>query len=397
MRAFDSLKKYIITIVESFLFSFFSMFPLKNKVVATTMRGRKFADNTKSIVTSIHDLCPEVQIIWLYNPLYEVEVPNWIKKVKYYGSRLSLIYHLSTAKVWINTHRYESNWKKRKGQLIIQTWHGGLGIKKIEKDTEQVLNSKFDLAEINNTCAISDVFISQSDHLTQIYRRAFGYNGAVYKCGYPKNDIFFTDNAPLKKKVRTYFGVETKIALYAPTFRDNDQRGELDLSPYLFEFQKVVDAIKEKFGGEWTFLIKWHPVMIPYVKNLEYPLGVIDATMYPDMQELLVSCDLLVSDYSSCIFDAMLNETPCFIYAKDFESYARDRGVYFGLKDLPFPYGKTIEQLCEAILSYSQIDYVKSLKAFSSRVGLYESGHASKDIAEKVVSYVKGKTIDWNN
>lgn len=389
-----NIKRSVKKLLKTAVFWFFRKLPLQNKVVATTMRGRKFGDNSKAVVVAIHEKSPDTDIVWLKDSGYKYSLPAWVRGVEYF-SLFRTYYELATAKVWVSTHLFESEWKKRKGQLVVQTWHGGLGIKKIERDViseEHKLNEK-SLAKVDHTCALSDVFISQSDFLSSIYRRAFGYSGPIWECGYPKSDVLFGDNAEAVAKVRQAFGVNTRFLLYAPTFRQ--EWGEIDWTPYDVDFVRLRDTLEKTFGGEWTILLKWHPVLIPFLEGRTAPEGVIDATDYPDMQELVLATDVMLSDYSSSLFDAALRGIPCFIFATDFERYKAERGVYYELEELPFPYARNNDELMRNIETFDQEDYLNKWEAFKRLTGLHETGHAAKDVAERIISFMHGESVSW--
>jgi CDP-glycerol glycerophosphotransferase len=108
------------------------------------------------------------------------------------------------------------------------------------------------------------------------------------------------------------------------------------------------------------------------------------------MQELILGCDAFISDYSSCIFDAAIREIPCFTYANDFQEYKGDRGVYYEMEELPFAYAKNNDELINNIQRFDYDDYIKKWNEFKIRTGLYETGHASKDIAYVIGEFVKG-------
>ena len=183
--------RFKLVYFPGFLFRLFGLFPLKNKIVATTMRGRKYADNPRYIVEELHRLYSQLDIVWLKNDSYSYELPSFVRSVSYYSVRK--IFELSTAKVWINSHRVEGFFKKRKGQLFVNTWHGSYAVKKIELDLPEVRNNKWDMKELRTTSSLVDVFISDSDFLSQMYRNAIGFKGCILKCGLPRNDVFYKD------------------------------------------------------------------------------------------------------------------------------------------------------------------------------------------------------------
>jgi CDP-glycerol glycerophosphotransferase len=125
---------------------------------------------------------------------------------------------------------------------------------------------------------------------------------------------------------------------------------------------------------------------------------VMDVTDYQDMQRLLMATDVMVSDYSSCIFDAALRRIPCFAYATDFDQYKyEERGVYYEMEELPFPYAKNNDEMEQNVKAFDMEDYLKKWDAFTVRMGLNETGHSAKDIAEKMADFLNGKKVTWQN
>lgn len=375
------------------LFFLFRLIPLQDKIVLTTFRGAKYGDNPKFILEELFALNPNITYIWLANQKYQYDVPKYVKKIPFYNY-IKKTYELATAKVWVNTHRMEHHLRRRKGQLIIETWHGGLGLKKIEGDVPKVLATPWEYKEIVNTSKISDLFISNSDHLSKIYRRAFNFKGKIWKSGYPKNDILLAKSGEIREKVseRLNIPIHSKIVIYAPTFRDSFLKSGFNKEVYDIDFRILKKTFEKKFGGTWYVLLRWHPIMAHYIKDVsnDTSFDVVNASDYPDMQELILSADAFISDYSSCIFDAALREIPCFTFATDFEEYKADRGVYYEMDELPFPYARNNEELEQNILKFDGKKYLDSWIRFKERTGFYESGHAGKDIAHVINEFIKG-------
>lgn len=107
------------------------------------------------------------------------------------------------------------------------------------------------------------------------------------------------------------------------------------------------------------------------------------------MQELLIVCDILITDYSSCMFDFVTREKFCFLYATDIESYKKERDNYFKLEELPFPYAKDNNQLEKNILLFDEKQYHMNLRRLFKRVGLCENGNASKQTADYIEQWIE--------
>ena len=384
------------------LFYLLRIFPIKkNKVVACVSAGSLYDDNQKFIMEELHKLCPEADMVWVKDPRYDYELPLWMRSVKWRSLRY--IYEYVTAKIWTNNCMEPDYFAKRKGQLYVETWHGGLGIKKVVGDVigevAKTLNKPFNF---KNASDMADVYISNSDHLSVIYRRAFNYHGSIWKCGYPKNDMLVQNNLEEGERARRELGIPLnhKVLLYAPTWRNRFvMNHHIEMDVYNLDMQRLKKTLTEKYGKEWTMLIRFHPRVRLYAKEYQetHP-EVMDVTDYQDMQRLLMATDVMISDYSSCIFDAALRRIPCFIYATDFNQYKYEEcGVYYEMEELPFPYATNNDEMEQNVRTFNLEDYLKKWDAFTVRMGLNETGHAAKDIAEKMADFLNGKKITWNN
>ena len=377
-----------------FMFILLSCMPKKNKVVASTFGGRKYGDNPQFILEALHQLNPDVEIVWIKDPSFNYILPDWIRCVEISQGWLPVIYEYATARVWIDTHRLRHFFYKRKSQLFIETWHGGLGIKKLDRDVPKFKENVYILRQIQTTTECADFFVSNSSHLSRIYRSAFNYTGKIWKCGYPKNDVLFSDPEGAHKNIRTKFKIPAgaKIVLYAPTFRDYFTTVGPDWSVYDIDYASVIDSFEQKSGETWYFFVKYHPFLLPFIKNRNLGVNVINASNYADMQELILASDAFISDYSSCIFDAALRNIPCFTFATDFEDYKADRGVYYEMDELPFPYARDNYELLYNIEHFNYDNYIQAWNTFKVRTGLHETGHAAFDIANVINEYVRGNT-----
>ena len=155
------------------LFYLLRVVPIKqNKVIACVSIGRRYDDNQKYIMEELHRLCPEADIVWVTDPKYGYELPQWMRTVRW--RTLRWIYEYATAKVWTNNCTEPGYFVKRKGQLYVETWHGGLGIKKVAEDvTGEMASHVPKVWYAKNVADKADVYISNSDHLTKIYRTGF--------------------------------------------------------------------------------------------------------------------------------------------------------------------------------------------------------------------------------
>lgn len=134
------MKEIIKNIYGEFFFFLFKILPLQNKVVFSSYWGKNFNDNPKYISDELLRNDKSIKQVWLNNTDKQFSVSPNIKVIKW-GS-IRMIYEMATAKVWVDNHTKPCWIKKRKKQFYIETWHGGLGMKKIEADMGKQLTRK---------------------------------------------------------------------------------------------------------------------------------------------------------------------------------------------------------------------------------------------------------------
>lgn len=324
----------------------------------------------------------EYDIVWVFDSAVNppADLPDGVRVVRYFS--LDYLKEIHTAHYVVCNMRTGSAymWHKRPDQKYIQTWHSSIRLKKIEKDAGDSLPASYIQSAMADS-ARTDLIVSGCEFSTNIFRNSFWYSGPIFNCGTPRCDIFFSANqAEAAKKVYDSLGISSdkRIALYAPTFR-NDKSANL----HGLDFNQIKCALKQKTGDDWEILFRLHPNILQAVQSTD---SAIDVSRYPDMQELIAASDLLITDYSSCMFDMAIAQKPCILFTPDIETYlSSERGIYFHPDNLPFPIARDNAQLVQAILSFDENKYRQSVADFLSSVGSYEQGNAS----EKLVNYIE--------
>lgn len=368
---------------QGFFSILFRIYPIsRNKIVVNNHNGQGYGDNAKYIVNELLKSDNDYDIVWFVKNDIEKDFPKNIRTVKV-GS-LRSIYERTTAKVWLENNRVNQFLFKRKRQFYIQLWHGGLGLKKIAADAPNGL-SKRTMRFAKRDARMADLYVSNSQHLSDIYRRAFWYEGEILECGYPKNDILFSDKRCFKEKIRSCYHLpsNSKIALYAPTFRDGNSTSAYDI-----DIDLLRSSLEKYTSREWVIMVRLHPNTDPNTVTHLLKNNIIDASSYPDMQEVVLSVDMLITDYSSCMFDSAQAEIATFIYASDAKDYIDERGFYFSLEELPFSVARDTKELVSNILAFNSEIYERELKYFYRRVGLFDKGEASQHVSGVVEQYV---------
>lgn len=168
---------------------------------------------------------------------------------------------------------------------------------------------------------------------------------------------------------------------HLPTFRNNDDADIFDL-----DHSRFLDALQERFGGEWVLLNRYHMKTKRAKKGFGKVMAederLLSATAYPDIQELMVAADVGVTDYSSWICDFMLTGRPAFLYTPDLKDYDQERGFYYPLSDTPFPIAESNDEMEANVLAFDQNAYDTKNRQFLEDRGCKEQGTAAKEIVE---------------
>ena len=350
----------------------------RNKAVCQSYYGRGYSDSPKALADEL--LARGWKVYWTVKGEAEAaSLPPGVVPVRVDSPRA--IYHLCTAGAWVDNSRKWAYTQKRGATCYVQTWHG-FPLKRIEGDAADALPEDY-LRAARKDSRMADLFLSNSRFLTEIYRRAFWFEGDVQEEGFPRNDMLAQPHPELSEKVRRALGLpgDKKLMLYAPTFRR-----DMGLAAYDMDYARCVRALGRRFGGEWLILAKLHPNVAEKAAQLDLdPRYVRNASDYPDIQELYLACDGLVSDYSSVMFDFMITGKPCFLYVKDLAAYRGDRNFYFDLDRLPFLRAEDNDQLEEALLGFDPQEQARRTQAFYQEFGIVESGAA----ASRAVDYLE--------
>ncbi len=351
----------------------------KKKIVACNFFGNGYGDNPKYLVEEILKIDSSYKIIWITHK--KGEFPEYIKPVKY--NSLASFYHMITAKLWLDTIRNNPRpLFKRKSQVYIQMWHGGIMMKGQEKDVEELLSKEYvNAAKYDGK--ISDYMLSNCRLRTELIKKSFWFTGEILEFGIPRDDILFNpDMREISKLKEKYDIVGKKIVLYAPSFRNNPNfYDDLDIN-----VSKLMECIHEKFGDEFVLCMKCHPNDSGKIDFERKYLGVIDLSKESDSQLILSASDVVISDYSSMLLDFTLTKKPAFIYAPDYDYYInKERNLYIDLKNVAMPFADNFDSLVENIRYFNVDKYHKNLDAFFEFYGIFEDGSSSNKIAKYLI------------
>lgn len=327
----------------------------RSTVLFESFSGTAVSDSPLALDREIADKYPNIDRLWtVRHPLTPVPagaVPVIFGSSEWYRA-------LSTSKVLINNNNFPHFFRKRSDQYYVQTWHG-TPLKRIGKDVPPK-NLSLSYRELMKREASDywDLLIAQSPWAAGTLRDAFDFGGRVLDFGYPRNDVL-ADQAQLislREASRQRLGLNPgqRAVLYAPTWRDNmkERSGHYSSVDFL-----NVNNTANSLDGDTMILYRGHSNSLNAL-SMKFKGSVIDVSRHPDVNELIAASDLLITDYSSIMFDYVVTGKPIVFLCPDLDEY-RDsvRGFYFDFESsAPGPIFKS---------SNSVVDFLRSGTEFS--------------------------------
>ena len=361
----------------------FRLLPLQNKVSFIAFSGRQYSDSPRRISELLTKEHPEIQQVWAFNEpeKFRFLEEKGIKVVKY--KSFEYLYYVMTSKVYVDNAEFWSALKFRPGQMVLETWHGGGAYKRVG-------GHRIDVNEREQQHAVEKMnkitlFLSSSKAFTNyVIRDAYRYHGEVLECGLPRNDDLLHPDTAVAARVRKTLDIpeNAKILIYAPTFRNSHT---LDL--YDVDFARLKAALEARFGGEWVIVLRMHYYLADKAMAVGAP-WLVNATDYPDMQELLLAADVLLTDYSSCMWDFSLMLRPCFLYARDIAAYQGERDFYTPIESWPFPLAADNDALAQVIAQFDDEQYRADAARHHAELGSTESGTAARLCVERIAAFL---------
>lgn len=363
-----------------------------NRIVCIShIQGLQCADSPMCITQYLLDHYKgDFEICWL------VKDPRRFKELEDKGIRLvkfktlSDFYYSNTAQVFISNLFGPPPWVvKRKNKMIVETTHGvaykSLRSSKVSSFEVGFPEIKSASWKINGaTLCLSGNRICSED----VYRNELGYRGEILEEGLPRNDVFFTDGRKQDARVRECFSLddECRIVLMMPTWRKDHSRENIEI-----DYHALVHALEELYGGKWTVLLRLHHLSKVDISDImdTYSDCVLNATDYPAVQDLLCAGDLLITDYSSVMWDFALRERPILIFAPDGEEYRQGRGFNVPPEEWGLVTSSTQSELLDGIRSHSYEELCEASRAHLKRFGSCETGHATEAVCKRIASFCR--------
>jgi|SRR5690625_823576 len=364
---------------------FFLKLPIKKKLVFfESFMGKSYSDSPKYIYEYMLKNNYHYRYVWSFGK--DTNIPGNARKVTRFS--LSYFYHLARAKYWISNSRLPIYLAKREGNVYLQTWHG-TPLKQLVFDIKDIYSADPKYKEnFYKQSRRWDYLSSPNQYSSDIFRRAFKYEKEVLEFGYPRNDILYLNSNikhinSLKRSLN--LPLNKKVILYAPTWRDDDfyARGK-----YNFALRLNLELLQERLGDQYIILLRMHYFIANKIDLTAYKGFAYDFSDYNDIAELYLVSDILITDYSSVLFDYANLKRPILFYAYDLDKY-RDqlRGFYLDIeKDVPGPILKTSKEVVEAIKNIDEVKevYSKKYEEFYQSFCSWDDGKASEKTVKTV-------------
>lgn len=367
-------------VVRKIFYPLWRRLPIKNNYcLIESFWGREFSDNPKAVYDYLSKQKSDMKFILSVQDTLDGSIvfnKNNTKIVKTDSWRY--IYYLARSKYFVNNVNFPEYYTKQKKAIEIQTMHG-TPLKKLGLDSPgEILGHQKN--EFIKKCNRWDYLIIPSDYVGEIAQSAFHFENRLLKIGYPRNDSLFVYNNDIKNELLSKYNLPSgkKIILYAPTWRTKGK----------FSMPLNLEQMKSELGNEYILLIKLHHYMIPNfsLKGMEDFAFVFDkGTQISDFYKL---ADMLITDYSSVMFDFAILNKPMLFFTYDYENYKNNlRGLYFDFKkEAPGPLVFNTASLIEEIRHID--DYAEKYKIemtnFRKKFVQYDSGNACKRLAENI-------------
>ena len=359
------------------------LFPIrKNRMMFVAYNGRQYTCNPKYFYNYVRRSNIDVQTVWVLEKSVEV-AEDLESSLIVQPHTIKYLYYAITSKVIITNESIASYIPLRNKQMIVNTWHGG-GVYKSSGLGGNATPSQYEVYSLQLMSKNLTWFLSSSkafsDNMSKFYLIP---KNKMLNIGMPRNDILFSKREIEKSRsqLREELGIDEKfsIVVYTPTFRKagEDKKQILDLN-----VPSVLSVLEQKFNKPFVFIFRGHHAS-KIDKNAFHG---IDLSSYPDGQKILCSADVLISDYSSILWDFSLTNRPCFVFAQDSDSYTTvDRGLSSDISTWPYPLAKTKDELYKNIIEYDSNDYKCKVSQHHDELVSFESGES----CEKLYTYMK--------
>lgn len=360
--------------------------PIKENVVLfETFMAKNYSDSPKYIYEALNQMYPgKYECVWAINGKHDI--PYGAKTIKRFSFQYA--YYCAISKYLVFNVRQPLWFRKREGQVFLETWHG-TPLKRLVFDQEEVTSASPKYKEqFYKQRKEWDYLVSANPFSSKTFRSCFMYEGKMLEYGYPRNDILYaSDKEERAKRLKEKLGIplDKKTILYAPTWRDDEHYGK---GEYKFTLALDLKKMKTMLEKDYVLLLRTHHYIADKIDTTGLEGFAYNFSTYDDISEIYLITDICITDYSSVFFDFANLKRPILFYTYDIEKYKNQlRGFYIDMNtEVPGPLLYTSEEVIDAILHIDKIQkrYQKRYDEFYDRFCCFDDGHASENIVKEV-------------
>ena len=366
------------------------------RIVFDSFMGRQYSDSPKAIYEYMLSQreYKDYEFVWVAKKGEKKYFPknSRTKIVEYNSNMYKKVY--AGAKYWVSNSRLPEYLSKKRGQIYIQTWHG-TPLKKLGFDIEvKGGNAMNTVKDIRHKYASDskryDYLISPSDFCTKHFASIFHLEKRaeiIKTLGSPRCDKIGRAGKEEIREIKKALKLpkNKKVILYAPTWRDDQHKSGVG---YIFENELDFEKMQEKFGDKIVILFRAHYFVANTFDFEKYKDFVFDVSDYPDINDLYNISDVLITDYSSAMFDFAILERPMFFYMYDLEKYKNElRDFYFSLSNLPGPISTNMDELVRDVGKYldrgDNAEHLEKYEKFNKKFNKLSDGMATERVVKK--------------
>lgn len=349
----------------------------KNLVLFESFWGKSAGCSPKALYNYITEHYPEYECVWSVNDP-RIPVAEGAKVVV--KGTLPYFDALARAHYLVNNVNFPDYYEKRPGQIEIQTMHG-TPLKTMGLDVPAELPNEEAVEKFLRRCDRWDYLVVQGTFMEEVAVSAYDFKKEYLKTGYPRNDEIMRKGTPeVQAEMKRKLGIDPdkKFVLYVPTWRS------------MKRFDMVLDMrlLEEELGEECVFGFRRHYLAVPGFTHKALAGEALDFTYHNSLDDLLLAADVVITDYSSIMFDYGLLKRPMVFFTYDLEAYRDElRGFYFDLtEEAPGPLVRTTEEVLGALkdILSGEGEWKDKLDRFLDRFLTYETDHSSKDVFDRV-------------
>ena len=351
---------------------------LREAVLFESFQGKVIGDSSLDIFLELKTRRPDLEFIWTTSA--NTQAPEGSRAVRH-GSR-DWLRAIATSKYLVNNTNFPWYFRKVQGQVYVQTWHG-TPLKRLGRDIDNNHLTKSYLDTMDREASYWDYLVSPSAFCTEIFPGAFNYRGRVIETGYPRNDRLSKTVSAQRQRIREKIGItdpaET-VVMYAPTWRDYNRSATGNWQSVNYMNENI------ELPAGFTMIYRGHTNTHAVHKN-EVAGRAIDVTMYPDVTELYIAADVMITDFSSVMFDYTVTGKPILFLAPDLERYRAERGFYFDFEDTaPGPILNSEQEVLQTLGRIGQVSklYEKRYRAWQKKFNSLEDGHSASRVVDIV-------------